>query len=405
LIWGTPGRLGLDLTPVETAPLEIPVALVQLLGRLSDPVFAGRLLSVYRAGAAAIGKLSDLDLLKYEVVGGDESPDLALWEEMAPVIRDTVMGVNGLLFAIREQFVVGQAGLLESPGGGEAQAAGVLVLDARRAALIRGGLEGGMNQLALQITELGELMRNPQVVSDRWTLLSELQRFRSRFREEIGDLIYESVSRLCDVRRVDVVPGYSEALQSDLLVRATVTDLRRVTEARLKLLREAQPEDLQWNVLQLEKELDLFGRTPAYAALRAQDKRAVIEFRQALGALSPRARPSQEEVVGLMELFAERVAALSKVNKRQLLRAHDHEVLAACGVRLEHAEQHRGQDPVASARALAEAALIAQSLYGRDVGLDAFLRRSRKQSLASLSGEALLQHMEQLRTLLANLSF
>ena len=78
-----------------------------------------------------------------------------------------------------------------------------------------------------------------------------------------------------------------------MLVRATAADLRRVVTARLEEVREAEPEDVQWNAQQLEKELDVFGRTPAYATLRAQDKRRVIEFRQQLGELAASAGTAQ----------------------------------------------------------------------------------------------------------------
>ena len=386
---------------MEPVPFELSPALSHLLDRLTDQPFAAKLRKVYLAGALAIGKLSDIDLVKYEVGSGDESPDLSLWEEMAPVIRDTVMAVNGLLFVIREQFVVAKKLSLVQP---PAAIPNALPVDPRKTQQISTMLENGMNQIAQQITDLGELMRNPQVVSDRWSLLAELQRFRTRFREEIGDLVYDSVSVLDDVRREDVEPGYAQALQSALNVRATVADLRRVMEARLKAIREAQPEDVQWNAQQLEKELDLFGRTPAYGALRAQDKRAVIEFRHSLGELAKEGSRSKLALLALMEPFAERVKSLDKVSKRQMLMSHDHEVLAACGVRLEHAEQHLAKDPAGAARGLAEAALTAQSLYGRDAELDAFLRKSRKTSLSSLAGAELKQHLEQLRTLLANLS-
>ena len=38
-------------------------------------------------------------------------------------------------------------------------------------------------------------------------------------------------------------------------------------------------EDVQWHAQQLQNELDAFGRTNAYKALRAQDKRHVLEIR------------------------------------------------------------------------------------------------------------------------------
>jgi hypothetical protein len=318
------------------------------------------------------------------------------------------MDVNALLSVIREQFPAEPKGLadtlslaIEESGdepGGEAGSP-----DARRVGQVVSALQGAVTQLSQQITELGELMRSPQVVSDRWNLLAELQRFRSRFREEIGDLVYDSASVFEELRREEVVPGHAEAVSTALLVRATVSDLRRVVGARRQTIRDAESEDVQWNAQQMEKEMDLFGQTPAYAALRAQDKRTVIEFRQRLGELTRRQGTTHAELLALVEPFAEVVSSLDKVNKRQILISHDREVLAACGVRLEHADQTMSRDPAAAARLLAEATLTAQALYGRDGELDAFLRRSRKRSLATLDGPELQQNLDQLRSLLANL--
>ena len=53
--------------------------------------------------------------------------------------------------------------------------------------------------------------------------------------------------------------------------------------------------------------------------------------------------------------------------------------------------------------ALAEAAASAQSLYGRDPRLDAFLRKARKTQLSQLSGADLRANVETLQSLLAGL--
>lgn len=379
----------------------LPPLVAQILDRQTDRAFAGRLRRVFGAAANAISRLSDIDLVKYETSTGSDSPDLSLWEEMAPVIRDTVMDVNAMLSVIRDQFP-------QNPSGGLADTLSRAVNEAGNKGRDRSqrsiqALQTGMTQIAQQITELGEAMRSPSVVSDRWNLLSEIQRFRSRFREEIGDLVYRSISELDDIHKKDAVPGYADEIAAAVTVRATVADLVRITEARIRKINDAEPEDVQWHAQQYEKELDVFGRTPAYRALRAQDKRAVIEFRQTLGRLAVMPNPTRAELLGAVEPFSNLVRELKNVNKRQLLVEHDHEVLAASGVRLEQADQALHVDGPTSARILGEAALSAQALYGRDDRLDAFLRKARKNPLTALSGEELKQSLDTFRTLLAEL--
>lgn len=374
----------------ETPPplIIITPRLEQILQSLPDPSFAGRLRQVYAAAAQAITRLGDMDLVKYETDSTESGADLSLWEEMAPVIRDTVVDVNTLLNVIREQFPAGSS------------EAGPLQEKARNASV---SLQEAMTQMAQQITQLGEAMRNPSVVSDRWTLLAEVQRFRSTFREQVSNLVFTSINAFVDVARKEVVPGYEAEVKAAMTVRAIVADLGRIIAARLAKVRDAGPAELQPQAQQLQNEMDAFGRTGAYRGLRAQDKRHFIESRGKLGPLAAHATPPKEEVVAVVEELDALVRSLSAVNQRQVLIINDREVWAACGVRLERAMSLVDSDPATAARLLAEAAAIGQSLYGRDANMDAFLRKARKAPLATLTGPELRSTLENLQGLLANL--
>jgi len=389
------------VTPVsaETPPAPLAPRLEQILQSLPAPAFAGRLRKVYGAAAQAISRLSDMDLVKYETDSTETGADLSLWEEMAPVIRDTVMDVNALLNVIREQFPA-------QPLGGTADTvsraieAGPLQGKARDASL---ALQEAMTQMAQQITQLGEAMRNPSVVSDRWMLLTEVQRFRSTFREYIGNLVYASISTFADVSRKEVVPGYEVEVKAAMTVRAIVSDLGRIIAARLAKVSDAGSADVQGHAQQFQNELDAFGRTAAYRGLRAQDKRRIIELRGKVGPLAATTTPPKAELLATVEEVDALVRSLSAVNQRQVLIINDREVWAACGVRLERAMGFVDADPATSARLLAEAAAIGQSLYGRESNMDAFLRKARKAPLATLTGPELRATLEQLQGLLANL--
>lgn len=383
----------------ENAPALLAPRLEQLLQTLPAPAFAARLKKVYAAAAQAIARLSDMDLVKYETETTETGADLSLWEEMAPVIRDTVMDVNALLNVIREQFPVQPPGA-RADAVSQAAEAGLPQGKVREASSV---LQEAMAQMAQQITQLGEAMRNPAVVSDRWMLLSEVQRFRTTFREHIGNLVFESISTFADVARKEVVPGYEADVKAAMTVRAIVADLGRILAARLAKVRGARPEELQGNAQQLQNELDAFGRTAAYRGLRAQDKRHIIELRGKVGPLASMPAPPQAELLEVVEQLEALVRSLASVNQRQVLIINDREVWAACGVRLERAMGLVDSEPASAARLLAEAAAIGQSLYGREAHLDAFLRKARKLPLASLTGQELRATLEQLQGLLATL--
>ncbi|MBI3182031.1 MAG: hypothetical protein HYZ28_07785 [Myxococcales bacterium] len=321
---------------------------------------------------------------------------------MAPVIRDTVMDVNNLLMVIREQFPAHPPGglgdtlsrVLEETGPGASSAG------ARRAGEAEAALQGAAQQLATQVTQLGEAMRSPQVMSDRWNLLAELQSHRARFREQIGDLVFNTALVFAEVQRKDVVPFFDQEVKAAVTVRGTVADLIRLFGSRLEQIREAEPEDVQWNATQLEKEMDSFGRTPAYRAFRAHDKRRLIELRDELRGLLGRPNPSRRGLLQIVEPFDEFVRSLAGVNSREMLLIHDREAMAECGVGVERAGQLLSTDPEGAAAALGEAIAKAQSLYGRDPELDAFLRKSRK---AAPTGTDVAENLERLVALLANL--
>ncbi|MFY1831680.1 hypothetical protein ACN47A_37545 [Myxococcus fulvus] len=381
--------------PPVSADAENPQAsltprLEEILQAHPDGAFAGRLRKVYAAAAQAIARLSDMDLVKYETPVVDSSPDLSLWEEMAPVIRDTVMDVNALLNVIREQFPAQPAGNLADLVLGGTKDPGMLMHDA-------------MTQLAQGITQLGEAMRNPSVVSDRWTLLAEIQRFRSSFRERVSSLVFETASTLGEVTRAQVVPGHEAEVKAAVTVRAISADLGRILTARLNKVREAEAQDVQWNAQQLQTEMDAFGRTAAYRNLRAQDKRHIVEMRAEVGRLAILANPSREELLKVVSELETFVRGLSAVNQRQILIIHDREVWASCGVKLERALSLVDEDAPVSARLLAEAAAAAQALYGRASDMDAFLRKARKQPLAQLTGPELGATIEVFQGLLAQL--
>lgn len=381
------------------APDVLPPKLDDILGALPERAFTTRLRQVYTVAAQAISRLSDMDLVQYETQTVEGSADLSLWEEMAPVIRDTVMDVNALLNAIREQFPV-------QPGGGPAEDAGLLPPSsplARKGPKAVQVLHAAMGQIAQGITQLGEAMRSPSVVGDRWNLLAEIQRFRALFREQMGALVYDSVSALADVSRRDVVPGYDADVKAAIVVRAIVSDLGRIVGTRLQKISDAEPEDVQWNAQQLQNELDAFGRTQAYRSLRAQDNRRIVEMRSRVGKLAIQPTPSQRELHEVASELDTFVGDLASGNHRQILVTHDLETLAGCGVRIERAMAQAATDPAGAARALAEAASSAQSLYGRDPALDVFLRRSRKVPLDSLQGDELRDTLESFQELLAQL--
>lgn len=345
-----------------------------------DVVFSERLRRVHEAAARAISRLGDLDLIKFEDAPIDGSADLSLWETVAPVVGSTIADVNALMAEIDLQFV-------EHQGEYEPKHTEIAQI-----------IQSAKGELRTAVMEFGRRARDPAVVSDQWNLIAELQSFRFRFRERIGLMVFETACLLGECRRSDVEPGYDEALAAILVVRSTTSDLRRLMRARIQKVSEALPEDVEWNGQQIEKELNAFGRTAAWRALRAQDKREVLDFRQRLkSTLSP--SMSKLELLGVLEPFVEFVDTFETINERAILVQHDLELQASVGVVLERAMMASGHgDRLA---AFSEAVGMAQALYGRNSEFDAFLRKLRKTPPAP---DHLTDEIEQFLVLIANLA-
>lgn len=361
----------------------LPARLGALLAVEPDTVLAERLRRVHEAGARAIDRLGDLDLIKYEDVPIDGTADLSLWEEVAPHLSATLTEVNALVNEIHTHFPFGE-----------------LYTD-RKSRAVDEVIQEAAQRLKGEVATLGERVRDPSVVGDRWTLIAEIQVFRMRFRETIGSMVFDSASVLDEaLKRKDIEPGYAEALQSALTVRKTSTDLRRLMRARLQKVAECEPEDVEWNAQQLEKELDSFGRTAAWRAIRAQDKKQILEFRTHLREIN---RPGirKGDLAALIEPFVEFVDTFDSVNQREILLVHDREVSAQCGVELEKVLSLSNDLPDEAMQAFNEALTLGASMYGRSAELDSFIRKTKK---APPAHEELQVTAEIFIGLLANLS-
>jgi hypothetical protein len=300
------------------------------------------------------------------------------------------MEVNGFVSAAREHLPPDL-----NLRGDDAQA------DAMRQAMVT--VHIGVERVAQEIPRVGEVMRSPSIVSDRWALITELQTFRGRFRDLIGAIVYETASCFGELSRRESVPGFNQQLKAAISLRAVSADLGRLLAARRIKVDQAQPEDLQWHADQLDKELNSFAGTGGYRSLRAQDKREFIELRTKLTQLAQSPAPEKRDLLGLILAFGAWVEGLAELNKRQILVEHDREVWAGVGVKLEQVDSQVRRQPQAAGKSLAEAVQLAQALYGRDGALDAFLRKAKKTPLATLDADEVKTTLDQFRELLANL--
>jgi hypothetical protein len=378
-----------------------PAAKLQSIAvSIADKDFGTRLGKVFAEAVKTIQGLGELGLGRYEDLAETGVPALELWEEVAPVIRSTVMDVNRLLSTVQQLFPEeAQGGIadlidetLESPE--EATAEGLL---RRRKQEARHHIRVVTNALVNEISNLGERIRSPSVVSDRWNLLTDIQEFRGRFRTAVGDLIYLTALAFAPVSREEVVSGFAEEIRESIASRRSVTDLARLMSVHAARFAAASAGELPGLLEGLTRDLDAFGHSRAYALLRTQDKRRFVELRALFHGPGTGDAAAMKATVSELSKLTQ---GLSHINKRSCLIEHDRQVFACCSVALEQAEASNPERPSDAAKLFARSVSLAGDLYGRHPSLDAYLRKSKKRDLARLGGSELAFELELFRGLL-----
>ena len=391
-------------TPKSRPPQDaLPSRLKALLESLTDRHLADRLERVHRAAAVAIDRLGHLSIAKYEPtsVEPDGGADLALWETMAPAIGDTLVGVNQVVAAINTEFPPPA----RPSGASEGWAPPPASSDERLAQEVEAVLQTSAARLAKRVGELGLQMRRPEVVSDRWTLMAELQAFRADFSARIGDLVYLTAAAFEDVRREDVVPGYVHQVAARAALRAAAADLRRSLQGRLERAAKAEGRARPALAKQVAESLSAFTSLPASVALRTMQKHQVLELRARLLETATRPELEPDALPALVEPFLVAMEGHMEEVTRTWLIVHDRAVWAECGMKLERVEMHLALGSPGAARVVADAVDAAGALQGRAGAFDVFLRKARQQTTEGLDEAGTRELLSQFRERLAALPF
>jgi hypothetical protein len=380
----------------------LPLRLQELLDSLMNRHLAEQLEHVYRAAAGAIDQLGHLSIVKYEPsLAEPDGADLSLWETMAPALAETLGDVNHLIQVIRQQFPAperagsGDSGWRPPPASA----------DERLVQEIEAVFQTSAERLGKRMSELGERVRRPEVVTDRWALMTELQSFRLDFRSRMGDLVYLTAAAFEEVSREEVVPGYGLQTAAAVSLRSAAVDLRRSLQGKLERVARTAPEGLPALARQVEESLGAFVTMPASLTLRTRDKRDLVGLREQLRQLAGLPRVEGEELLRTMQPFLGVLERVAEELTTQVLTGHDRAVWARCGAKLEQASMHLYLGSPGAERVLLSAMERAGELYGRSAAFDAFLRKYRRSPGQGLEDMEVRETLEMFRERLAALPF
>lgn len=356
---------------------ELPAQLVKLLDGVIDRELATRLGDVMSIAGKCIERLAGINLVALEPKeSGEGSADLALWEKMAPAVGETVVAVNELSAVIDDSFPPSKSRSSLFGRDGSDQRA-----EYEAAAVFR-----TISPLIQQeVAEVGALMRRPELISNPWLLLAELQRLRSSIRARVSDGVYLSAAALGGVSRDEVVPGFQQEVLRALSFRGTEAALRRTTRNRQETATSGAKL-----ARSLDEDFEVFTAMPSWRHVRVETKRAMLDLRTRLAALAADEATTPELVGEAVNPMLAALMATSHELSRGPLIGHDRQARHLALRRAEQAELHLTLGTGAAGWALEAAFDAAAPLRGCNEAVDELLRNASKSVVGELSEAELM---------------
>jgi hypothetical protein len=237
--------------------------------------------------------------------------------------------------------------------------------------------------LKSSVLQLGNQMRSPGAVADRWNFLNNLQSARGRLRAGIGEMVAEAASVYAEVSKTGVIPEWEQDVQNAIALRRTVH--RMAVGLRGHLQRIAEGRVIPWPELLggLMEMMEKLGKTRTWRELRALDKREFVRFHQQVTALRSQGAPAAACELALKGFvsFLELLSAV--VSQRETLRSHDRACLAEVTVLLDHVEAAKPLDADKAMSEMRRAVTVCEQLQGRDDALDALVAKLRSETTDS----------------------
>ncbi|MBI5509683.1 MAG: hypothetical protein HY903_13095 [Deltaproteobacteria bacterium] len=233
---------------------------------------------------------------------------------------------------------------------------------------------GGM--LRSRERDFAARLRYALAQTDRWPLLSELDDGVHKLEKAVQGLLFGVLGVFAtEVRREEILPSYRSAIRESVALRAAVADLTYHIGRFNAAIADAAPGAVVPLIVAISDRLSRFAARPEYRTLRAEDKKAVIDFRSTLHSLR-----HDKKGVAMMPLkhavegFSKFLDAMSAINHREVLILHDRQRLAVWGERLRATKEGCVDDPEGALIALAVVISEMSAVQGRNPDLDQLRR-------------------------------
>jgi len=372
---------------------------------IGEPALRADVVRLLTAEILARLSLKQISLQRFEQPEYDE-PDIEMWEELAQPVRSALMALHELRTQVaefapeseRNQDEVDVAFDLVDDSPPELplrDSLGQQVDDwlattlenteDQRARLRQRPAEEQRKDVQMAIEPLATILinetarfasrlRNPNIVAQRWALLSDLQEFRGKFAKLLGALRIGLLGPFTDLSEDELIGDYRTEAEASTVLREAFVHLELDTERLIVAWESGTPNERRFALEELLVRLMRFAASDAFALVRAPDKRAIIEFRKDLALQLGRDAGNKRAVGELLEGFAKFLEVMRSLNQREALVRHDKAMMADLRGRLIVIGEVLPLDFDSALRLFEEAREAVQLLYGREPMLDVWLR-------------------------------
>lgn len=372
----------------------LPPALQRVLAVIQEPESRERHRRFFAGALDAIARLTAIDL-SGAGRGHPGEHDTALWESIAPALRDALHAVHAYFEMVLEVFPTPPERVVADnwddvfAENGEHAATAV---DGPPKSPMEATLEvlhTILRQLQSEIGSFGRDLRNPAKVFDHWRLLDMLGAFRGKFRHGIGEMLYAAASLHDDANRDEVVPFWRSEVNASVCLRRGLYDLRQRVRTYRQVLDTMTAVPHSW-VQALLNELTVFHGTDAYRFMRWDDKPSFNDACLAVANLAAERVEDLRKVLPVVEGLVAFLDLLALINRRAILIIHDQQVLREALASIDSVLQDTVRG--AEARRLMQLALThAEQVHGRDGDLDKVIDTLGRIPIQELPREQLLR--------------
>jgi hypothetical protein len=317
----------------------------EILATIEDDGLRDDVSKVVRLAFDALAKLRRVHLPQDHFEEGDTvRSDDDKHIDLAPYVLAALSSTNQLLGYVAKRFPA-PAGL-DAPSddnfdlefdlvdGPTGEGVGLSHRTQSRAAMsereqVADALNAFAGMLRLRVSDFANRLKFAVAQQDSWPLLAELDDAQHGLSKAVQAVLFGVLGVfVSDVRREEILPAYRSAVTESVQLRAAVADLSYHINRFNQALADATPEIAVPLVVAVSDRLARFSARPAYRTLRAEDKKAIIDFRATLHSLRHRREglpmlPLRHAVEG----FSKFLEAMSAINHREVLVLHDRQRL------------------------------------------------------------------------------